>query len=163
MRVFVYEISMEKLLGRYQHFGYPLIRVGIGIMLGFHGLTKLAKGSPEWEHLGQAFTQLVGLDLPTLPLGLSAAILQAFCGLAIAVGWHTRWMAAIALPTMLAAMAILLKEGEPFSHYSHPAEISILLISFMLLGPGGMSLDNRRRENVLDQETIGLAPGQGKT
>ncbi len=132
---------MERLFVKYQHFGYPLIRVGIGIMLSFHGLTKLFKGSNEWEHLGQAFSQFLSIALPALPLGLTAAVIQAICGIAIAVGWHTRWMAIIALPTMLVAVGILLKDGEPFSHYSHPIEISILLIAFMFAGSGELSLD----------------------
>ncbi len=138
---------MEKLLARYQPLGYPLIRMGIGFMVCLHGLTKLLKGPAEWEYLGGSFNQLTGLSLPELLLGFSAAFIQTLGGAFIALGLFTRWAALLILPTMLTAVAILLMQHEPFSHYSHPIEITMLLSCFILMGSGKFSLDENIKKH----------------
>lgn len=109
------------------------MRVGLGIMLFFHGLHKLLEGSNALTGLGGEFSELLGLSLPNYLLGLSAALVQVLSGLALALGFKVTLACLLGLPTMLVAIAVLLSKGEPFSHYSHPIEFSLVLIGFALI------------------------------
>lgn len=114
--------------------GVKVIRIGMGVMFFFHGLHKFLGGGEELNGLGKDFLSLIGgPELPTYPIGFMAAAIQLVCGLSIAAGFQVFKASLLGLSTMLVATVVLLSKGEPFSHYSHPVEFSIILIGLALM------------------------------
>ena len=112
--------------------GIAVIRIGIGLMYGLHGIFKVLAGTQELMALGESFGQLTGLPLNHEWMGWLAAISQILSGLLLATGIKKIWGLLIGLPPLLIAMIILIKEGEPFSHISHPIELSILFTGLLI-------------------------------
>ena len=101
-------------------------------MYGLHGLFKVLGGPQELKALGGSFSQLTGLPLDYELMGWMAAGSQILSGLLLATDFKKIWGLLIGLPPLLIAVVILIKEGEPFSHFSHPIELSILFIGLLI-------------------------------
>ena len=112
--------------------GIAVIRIGIGLMYGLHGLFKVLGGTQELEALGSSFAQLSGTPLNHQLMGWMAAGSQILSGLLLATGFKKVWGLLIGLPPLLIAAVILVREGEPFSHFSHPIELSILFTGLLI-------------------------------
>ena len=115
--------------------GYSIMRVSVGTMIFLHGLFKFFGGEEEMLKLGNDFSSLIGVSLFPLVMGYFAAGIQAVGGLVIAVGSYFRYVIPVVLSTLVVAIVVLLRSGEPFSHYSHPIELSLVLTSMMIIGP----------------------------
>jgi putative oxidoreductase len=127
---------------KYKNIGLVTLRIGIGIMLFFHGLHKLTAGVTEWEKLGIEFIKIIGITVFPGFFGFLAAFFQLAGGICIALGWLCPMASAAVATTTVVATIVLLYQGDSFSHYSHPIEMSIMLISFIMIGPGKYSLDD---------------------
>jgi putative oxidoreductase len=132
---------------KYKNIGLMALRICIGIMLFFHGLHKLTAGVTEWEKLGIEFMKIIGIIFFPGFFGFLAAFLQVAGGICIALGWLFPLASAAVATTTVVATIVLLYQGDTFSHYSHPIEISIILISFIMIGPGKYSLDGYLSKN----------------
>ena len=101
-------------------------------MYGLHGLFKVLGGTSELEALGGSFAQLTGLPFNHVLMGWMAAISQILSGLLLATGLKKVWGLIIGLPPLLVAVVVLIKDGEPFSHVSHPIELTILFTGLLI-------------------------------
>ena len=124
------------LIGRWL-IAYVFLPSGIGKIAGFSGTA--------------AYIASKGLPLPEVAAALAMAV-EILGGLALVLGWHTRW-AAIALAFFTLAAAFVFH-----NYWAMPADQQMLqkiifdehlgLIGGLLLltafGPGGWSLDARR-------------------
>jgi putative oxidoreductase len=98
-------------------------------------------------NFGAASAAMVKSGIPVFALILTIA-LQLAAGIAIAVGWQTR-LGAAALGLFCVATAVLLHTNfasrNELLHFEKDLAISGGMWVLMLCGPGGWSVDNRRR------------------
>jgi putative oxidoreductase len=116
--------------------GILLFRIGIGLMYIFHGLPKLFAGPGKWEALGHA---MGNIDITFLPVvwGFLASAAEFFGGMLILSGMAFRWAAFFIFFTMLIATLSKYYGGSgDFKEWSYPAEMAIVMFSFIFIGPG---------------------------
>jgi len=127
-------------LGKYRDFGFLALRLGLGVMLVFHGYPRLFAGPARWGQLGS------GVSLPGLPpapqvWGFLAALCLFGGGILLILGLFFR-LAAVGLLVTLAAAAAF--------HWQTPAgplsaspwlEGAVTAFALLFLGPGRHSLD----------------------
>ena len=119
--------------------GLLVLRAGLGAMMMYHGLPKLAGGPAKWAKLGAAM-QSLGVDFAPQFWGLSAALAETFGGALLIVGLLTRPAALFLLTTMIVAgWNHYRKDG--FSDATHAIEDGIAFLGIALLGAGRYSLD----------------------
>jgi putative oxidoreductase len=98
-------------------------------------------------NFGAASAAMVKSGIPVFALILTIA-LQLAAGIAITVGWQTR-LGAAALGLFCVATAVLLHTNfasrNELLHFEKDLAISGGMWVLMLCGPGGWSVDNRRR------------------
>ena len=128
-------------LDKHRHIGLLILRIGIGCMFLSHGLPKLFGGPEKWAGLGEAMATFGITFLPAF-WGFMAAISESLGGLCFIFGIFFRPACALLTITMLVAAASDLKE-EGFMDASHAIEAGIVFLSFILIGPGKYSLDEK--------------------
>ena len=128
-------------LGQYRDLGVLILRAGIGIMMVFHGLPKLAGGLPLWEKVGGAMAFL-GLAFWPAFWGFLAAMSETLGGVLLALGFLTR-LAALSLTFTMAVATVMVYNVSKgtFTEWSHSAEIGIVCLSLVLIGAGKYSVD----------------------
>lgn len=129
-------------LNRYQDEGLFILRVGIGLMMVYHGLPKIMGGEASWVKLGAAM-RFVGIDYMPAFWGFMAAFAEFIGGLLIAVGFLTRISAAMLTFNMMVAVIMKFSTGAGLAGAAHALELSIVFFSLILLGPGRYSVDER--------------------
>ncbi len=129
-------------LDRYRDKGLLILRVGIGIMFMCHGFPKLTAGPEAWTKLGGALSSL-GIGIAPTFMGFMAAISEFGGGLLLVLGLFMRPACFFLLITMVVAMLMHIKSGDPFVKYSHALESAILFFSLLFIGPGKISLDEK--------------------
>ena len=129
-------------LNKYHNFGLLLLRVGIGIMFMIHGYPKLIGGPEVWAKIGGVLSTLGIGFAPTL-MGFMAAISEFIGGLLLILGLFTRPACFFLFSTMVVATSMHINNGDSFGRYSHALEAVILFLSFIFIGPGEISLDEK--------------------
>ena len=129
-------------LDKHRHIGLLILRIGLGCMFLVHGLPKLFGGPEKWERLGGAMATFGITFLPVF-WGFMAAIAESLGGLCFILGLFFRPACALLTITMLVAAASHLNRGESLGEASHPIEAGIVFLSFILIGPGKYSLDEK--------------------
>ena len=129
-------------LDKHRDTGLLILRVGIGIMFILHGLPKLIGGPEIWTKVGGALSVL-GIGFAPGFFGLMAAISEFGGGILLALGLFTRPASVFLLITMIVATLMHVSSGDPFVRYSHALESAILFFSFLFIGPGKFSLDEK--------------------
>ena len=129
-------------LDKYRDKGLLILRVGIGIMFMFHGYPKITGGPEVWTMLGGALSTIGFTFAPTF-MGFLAAVSEFGGGLLLALGLFTRPACFFLLATMIVATLMHVGIGDPFGKYSHALESAILFFSFLFIGPGTISLDEK--------------------
>lgn len=109
-----------------------------------HGWPKLAGGSATWTKVGAAM-QHVGLDLAPTFFGFMAAVSEFFGGLLLALGVLFRPASALLLATMSVALTMHVRTGDPFTKWSHAAELGVVFLALLLTGPGKLVVAGARR------------------
>jgi putative oxidoreductase len=127
-------------LDKYRDIGLLILRVGIGIMFICPGFPKLTAGPEIWAKLGGAMSA-VGINFAPTFMGFMAAISEFGGGLLLVLGLFTRPACFFLLITMVVAMLMHIRSGDPFVKYSHALESAILFFSLIFIGPGKISLD----------------------
>jgi putative oxidoreductase len=121
----------------------PMVRVAAGLFLVPHGAQKLFGwfGGYGLEATGQFFAAKLGLP-PVL--ALVAGLIEFFGGFALALGFATRPVAALAAG-MLFIAAIQVHLGNGFfwtaGGYEYPLMWGLVALSFAVRGGGRYSLD----------------------
>ena len=126
-------------LGKYQQTALLILRVGIGIMMIYHGYPKLLGGPGKWASLGKAMHSLGLHDFPAF-WGFMAAVAEAIGGLCLIVGFCFRPACLLLLITMIVAAMKHLGSG-PFGEATHAIELGVVFLAMTLLGPGKYSVD----------------------
>ncbi len=128
-----------KSLERFSDHAYALLRIAAGFMFAFHGAQKIVG---VWSDFRPAFA--------TLPW--FAGIIELVCGLAVMIGFQTRWAAFLASGEMAVAYFHVhsrLEFGKSFFPNVNGGEMAVLYCFIFLLiatrGSGRWALDARRR------------------
>ncbi len=133
-------------LDKHRDKGLLILRVGIGIMFMCHGFPKLTAGPEVWTKLGGALSAM-GINFAPTLMGFMAAISEFGGGLLLVLGMFTRPACFFLLSTMVVALIMHTKSGDPFVEYSHALESAILFLSLLFIGPGKISLDEKLSKN----------------
>lgn len=134
-----------------QAWGITTLRVVVGAVFFAHGLQKLLVHGVSGV---AAFLAQAGFPAP-----FGAAVLlmgvETVCGLALVVGFLTRWAAIpLAITMLVAAVAVHLPNGFFLPNgYEYALTLFAACTSLSLLGPGALALDN-----VLDVEKDHVEP-----
>lgn len=126
--------------------GLLFLRAGIGLMFMCHGFPKLTGGPEVWTNLGGALSAM-GVNFAPTFMGFMASITEFGGGLLLALGLFTRPACFFLLNTMIVATIMHLLRGDSFVKYSHALEAAILFFSFLFIGPGKISLDEKLSKN----------------
>ncbi|MCL6636763.1 MAG: DoxX family protein [Alicyclobacillus sp.] len=113
----------------WQPIGALALRLVVGLTFILHGWPKLVH-SPEMV----AFFARIGIPMPSLMVWV-VGMLEVFGGLALAVGFMTRWMACLlALDMLVVILHVKLKQGV----LGYNLELLLLasLVFFACSGPG---------------------------
>ncbi len=132
---------MEKKNGnKLMDLGLLVLRLGIGGMFIFHGWPKISAGAASWSELGKAVSS-IGINFGFLFWGFMAACAEFFGGVFLILGIGVRFFCALMALTMAVAAANHLRSGQGLQVASHAIEMGIVFFSLILIGPGGLSLD----------------------
>lgn len=121
--------------------GLLVLRVGLGAMMVYHGVPKLAGGPAKWAKLGAA-VEALGVHLWPTFWGFAAGCAETFGGALLAIGLLTRPAAALLLTTMVVAAANHLRK-DGFADATHALDDGIVFLALLFLGAGRYSLDAR--------------------
>lgn len=124
-------------------YGIALLRVALSAMFLSHGLLKLL----VFTLPGTAgFFASVGFPAWAAYIVVPAEILA---GVALLVGFKTRWVALATLPLLIGALSVHLGNGWVFSApkggWEYPLYLVVLAAAQSLLGSGAFAIDNVRR------------------
>ena len=134
-----------------QQTGIAILRVTLGIALLAHGLLKIMVFTPAGT---AGFFDSIGI-----PGVLAYPVIagEVLGGLALIIGFKTRYAAAAAVPILAGATYAHLGAGWIFSNegggWEYPALWTFALIAQALMGPGAYAFDNRNTEASLSPAT----------
>jgi putative oxidoreductase len=121
---------------RFRDLGLLILRIGIGSMFVGHGLPEMIAGPSRWAELGEAVGNL-GIHVgPPAAWGLLAALSELLGGILLATGVLFRPACLFLLSTMLVATITHVSNGDDFDRTAHAAEMAVLFLSLLLIGPG---------------------------
>jgi putative oxidoreductase len=121
---------------RFRDLGLLILRIGIGAMFVGHGLPKMVGGPTRWAELGEAVANLGVHVGPPAVWGFLAAISELLGGILLATGVLFRPACLFLLSTMCVATITHVSKGDDFDQTSHAAEMAVLFLSLLLIGPG---------------------------
>jgi len=121
---------------RFRDLGLLILRIGIGAMFVGHGLPKMIGGPTRWAELGEAVGNLGVHVGPPAVWGFLAAISELLGGILLATGVLFRPACLFLLGTMLVATITHVSKGHDFDQTSHAAEMTVLFLSLLFIGPG---------------------------
>lgn len=124
------------------HVGLFILRVALGISIIFHGIPKLMGGEAAWTAVGSSMA-VFGITFAPMFWGLLAALTEIVGGVFFAIGLLFRPAAFMLAGMMFVATATHLHAGDGFLQYGHSLDLLIVFGSFILIGAGKYSLDNR--------------------
>lgn len=130
-------MALSDRLHQYQPYALTVLRIMTGLLFIEHGAQKLF-GFPAGGHF----------DGPLPTLMLVQGILEAFGGLAIALGLFTRPVAFILCGNMAVAyfMAHMPKDFFPVNNGGDAAILYCFVFLFLVIaGPGLLAIDNRKK------------------
>lgn len=129
-------------LDRYKDHFLLLSRIVIGMMFIFvHGMPKLMGGSERLSAVGSALS-VFGIQFWPEGFGLIAALSEFVGGILLLIGFWFRPAAFFIFLTLFVASASHFANGGLFSA-AHPIEVAILMLVYMVVGPGRFSIDRK--------------------
>lgn len=131
---------MLKELGKYRNTALLIMRLGLGIMMVFHGYPKIAGGSEKWAALGGSM-EYFGITAFPVFWGFAAALAEAIGGLLLIIGFLFRPACLLLALTMIVATVSHFGRGQGLMEASHAIETGISFIGLFFLGPGKYSVD----------------------
>jgi putative oxidoreductase len=133
------------------HWGYLIIRIGVGALFVIHGFSKVMGGPSSWIWLGN---QMAHLGITFLPIvwGALAAFTELVCGAMLIFGLSTRLAAFLIGCVMVVALVMHLNTGDPYSKYSYPLMVLIIMAGIFIAGSGDYySVDKKLLEKMSNQ------------
>ena len=127
---------------RFTDFGILLLRIGLGIMMVWHGYPKFTGGVDTWTGIGGAMSH-IGVTIYPVFWGFCAAVVEFFGGIALAFGLFTRLVALSLSFSMMVAAIMHLSIGDGLQGASHAIELAVVFVSVIFIGPGRFSVDRR--------------------
>ena len=128
--------------------GLLILRLGLGVMLIYHGWPKLTGGTQMWHGLGQAMGNL-GITFAPAFWGFMAAAAEFFGGIALILGVPLRIFCVLLVIDMFVAALFHLKAGQGLGQASHAIELLIVFISLLVMGAGKFSLSAKSRSGLM--------------
>ncbi|HKW49008.1 MAG TPA: DoxX family protein [Gemmatimonadaceae bacterium] len=122
-----------------ERWGLIPLRLVVGVVFLMHGAQKLF----VFGIAGTAdIMAKLGIPLPALAATIVIAA-EVLGGLAIMVGWFTRWAGIVLAIEMLVAIPVARLKGGFFAPYGFEFEFTLLgaCLTFAALGSGGVSLE----------------------
>lgn len=129
-------------LGKYRNTGLLILRVGLGVMMMFHGLPKIMGGPDTWAGIGGSM-KVIGINFIPAFWGLMAALSEGMGGFLLLLGLFFRPVNMLLTFTMLIAALVHLNKGEGIMGASHAIELGIVFFSLIFIGPGKYSVDKK--------------------
>lgn len=127
-------------LGKYSDLALLFVRIGLGLMMVFHGWPKLAGGAEKWGQVGGAMG-VIGVTFFPVFWGLMAALAETLGGVLLAIGFLTR-LNCIALAFVMVIAAMMhMNAGDGLKVASHAIELGIVFVGLVFIGPGKFSVD----------------------
>ena len=118
-----------------------MIRVGIGLIFVIHGMNKLHGGTETFVFLGSTMKNL-GITFMPLMWGIIAVMNELISGSCIAVGFATRFCAALLTFQMVVALMHHITKGDAFTMWSNALLCMIIFVALVIAGGGYFSIDN---------------------
>ncbi len=130
-------------LSRFDFFGVLLLRIGIGVLVAYHGFPLWSEGPDSWERIGSAVS-LIGITHFYLIFGILSVVIQSVGGLFLILGIFTRGIALLLSVIVGFALANLIIHSPEIDNVMMVyAQINLALLSLVFIGPGRLSLDRR--------------------
>lgn len=129
-------------LGKYRNTGLLILRVGLGVMMMFHGLPKIMGGPDTWAGIGGSM-KVIGINFIPAFWGLMAALSEGMGGFLLLLGLFFRPVNMLLTFTMLIAALVHINKGEGIMGASHAIELGIVFFSLIFIGPGKYSVDKK--------------------
>ncbi|WP_343530913.1 DoxX family protein [Pedobacter sp.] len=129
-------------LGKYRNTGLLILRVGLGVMMMFHGLPKIMGGPDTWAGIGGSM-KVIGINFIPAFWGLMAVLSEGMGGFLLLLGLFFRPVNMLLTFTMLIAALVHLNKGEGIMGASHAIELGIVFFSLIFIGPGKYSVDKK--------------------
>lgn len=123
-----------------------VLRVALGICLFFKGIIFISDTTDLQRLLaGSNFTQ----DFPWLAYII--AWVHLFGGFMIIIGLLTRFAVLLQIPILLGAVLLVNMNGNPLpsSEFGFSLVVLLMLLFFLVEGPGPVSLDNYFKQNPI--------------
>lgn len=121
-------------------FALTLLRVAIGSITMILGIPKM--GVATWKNLGTTFMGPLGIHFLPVMWGFLGFASQFFGGIALALGFGTRFASFALVIMMIIAVAWHIKRGDSFIVYSFPLSLIFVYLTFMIIGSGPYSLES---------------------
>ncbi len=115
--------------------GLLILRLGVGVMLIYHGFPKIMGGPQVWDGLGKAMGVFGITFLPKF-WGFMAAFAECFGGVALILGVLTAPFCILLVIDMIVASAMHISKGEGLMVASHAIELGIVFLALIFIGPG---------------------------
>lgn len=129
-------------LGKYRNTGLLIMRVGLGIMMIYHGYPKLLGGMEQWVAVGSSMKYL-GINFTPAIWGFLAAVTETFGGFLLVIGLAFRPACLLLMFTMVVAATMHLNNGDGLMTASHAIELGIVFLGLVFIGPGKYSVDKK--------------------
>ncbi|MBK1880155.1 DoxX family protein [Pelagicoccus mobilis] len=130
-------------LSKFDFFGVLLLRLGVGVLLAFHGYPILTGGGEVWAEVGS------GAKITTLPenfyefAGLASGLIQFMGGILLIIGLFTRGASLLLVIVVGFAIANhIVAESYQLSFIAH-LQLALGLLGLVFIGPGRLSLDRK--------------------
>jgi putative oxidoreductase len=125
-------------------YALTLLRVAIGVITMLHGFPKMG-GVAVWQNLGTTFMYPLGIHFLPVMWGFLGGCSEFFGGIALILGFGTRFASFALIIMMVIATAWHIKRGDSFNLYSFPLSLIFVYFAFMVIGSGPYSLENYLR------------------
>lgn len=129
-------------LGKYRNTGLLILRVGLGVMMMYHGLPKIMGGPDKWAGLGSSM-KVIGIDFFPTFWGLMAALAEGMGGFLLVLGLFFRPVNMLLVFTMIIAALVHFGKGDGIKGASHAIEVGIVFFALIFIGPGKYSVDKK--------------------
>jgi putative oxidoreductase len=119
--------------------GILIFRVGMGVMMVFHGIMKIMGGLEFITKLGGLPPLIPENEILQLILGFIVVAFELFGGIGVILGYRFKASCIMIISIMIPAFLYHLgkvNDFESFVRNAWPLEIAIVFAAFLLIGPG---------------------------